>query len=102
MRFPGRRKHKHYFPVNARDPLFQHAGLSLPKAKTHVVGIDQTLVDIDARIPEELGGWWLLVRASKDKAGDGAAVIVRDRAQMVRDVLRSLGQPLATTDVVAA
>lgn len=54
MRFPGRRKHKHYFPVHARDPLFEHAGIDLPRAKTHVVGIDQTLVDIDARIPEEL------------------------------------------------
>lgn len=54
MRFPGRRKHKHYFPVHARDPLFAHAGIEPPKAKTHVVGIDQTLVDIDARVPEEL------------------------------------------------
>ena len=54
MRFPGRRKHKHYFPVHARDPLFHHAGIEPPKAKTHVVGIDQTLVDIDARVPEEL------------------------------------------------
>lgn len=54
MRFPGRRKHKHYFPVHARDPLFQHAGVDGPPARTHVVGVDQTLVDIDARVPEEL------------------------------------------------
>lgn len=26
----------------------------MPRTKTHVVGVDQTLVDIDARIPEEL------------------------------------------------
>ncbi len=54
MRFPGRRKHKHYFPVHARDPLFQHAGIDAPRAKTHLVGIDQTLVDIDARVPDDL------------------------------------------------
>jgi len=52
VRFPGRRKHKHYFPVHARDPLFQH--VDGPPARTHVVGVDQTLVDIDARVPEEL------------------------------------------------
>ncbi|MBM4359081.1 MAG: inosine/guanosine kinase [Deltaproteobacteria bacterium] len=54
MRFPGRRKHKHYFPVHQRDPLFRHAGLDRPTTKTHVVGLDQTLVDIDARVPESL------------------------------------------------
>ena len=30
---------------------------------------------LDARIPDELGGWWLVVRAGKSAAGDGAAVI---------------------------
>ncbi len=54
MRFPGRRKHKHYFPVQARDPLFLYAGIAAPASRTHVVGIDQTLVDIDARVPESL------------------------------------------------
>lgn len=54
MRFPGRRKHKHYFPVHERDPLLHHAGVDAPDAKVHVVGIDQTLVDIDARVPDEL------------------------------------------------
>jgi inosine kinase len=54
VRFPGRRKHKHYFPVHARDPLFLYAGLDRAVAKTHVVGIDQTLVDIDARVPDAL------------------------------------------------
>jgi inosine kinase len=54
VRFPGRRKHKHYFPVHARDPLLAHAGVEGPRARTHVVGIDQTLVDIDARVPDEL------------------------------------------------
>ena len=54
MRFPGRRKHKHYFPIQARDPLFLYAGITAQSAKTHVVGVDQTLVDIDARVPDAL------------------------------------------------
>jgi inosine kinase len=54
VRFPGRRKHKHYFPVNAVDPLVQRATPEEAGAKTHAVGVDQTLVDIDARVPEAL------------------------------------------------
>mgnify|MGYP001225654124 FL=1 len=74
MRFPGRRKHKHYFPVHARDPLFAHAGIEPPKAKTHVVGVDQTLVDIDARVPEELLARYALPKgASTIIPGDRAA-----------------------------
>ncbi len=30
---------------------------------------------LDARIPDELGGWWLLVRASKKSPGDGDRII---------------------------
>ena len=56
MRFPGRRKHTHYFPVNARDPLLHHGVPVDGSLKTHVVGIDQTLVDIDARVDDELLG----------------------------------------------
>ncbi len=54
MRFPGRRRHKHYFPVHARDPHLHHAAAEHPRIKGNVVGIDQTLVDIDARVPDEL------------------------------------------------
>lgn len=64
MRFPGRRKHKHYFPVHARDPLLQHAGVEPPRARTHVVGVDQTLVDIDARVPDELLARYALPRGA--------------------------------------
>ena len=80
MRFPGRRKHKHYFPVRERDPLLQHAGVDGPEAKVHVVGIDQTLVDIDARVPEEL-----LARYSLPKGG--SSVIGSDRAAQLYDEL---------------
>lgn len=80
MRFPGRRKHKHYFPVHARDPLLAHAGLEGPPARTHVVGIDQTLVDIDARVPDELLARYQLPRGA-------STVIASDRALALYDEL---------------
>lgn len=83
MRFPGRRKHKHYFPVHERDPLFHHAGVSGvdgPQSKVHVVGVDQTLVDIDARVSEEL-----LARYDLPK-GD-STVIPAERAARLYDEL---------------
>jgi len=52
MKFPGKRKSKHYFPVNARDPLL----ISTPiEADTTgwLVGIDQTMVDIEAKVDDE-------------------------------------------------
>jgi inosine kinase len=51
MKFPGKRKSKHYFPVNARDPLLQQIQ---PENETSawVVGIDQTLVDIEAKVDD--------------------------------------------------
>lgn len=74
MRFPGRRKHKHYFPVHERDPLTAHAGNPTPETKLHVVGIDQTLVDIDARVPDELLAKYALPKgASSIIANDAAA-----------------------------
>ncbi len=80
MRFPGRRKHKHYFPVNQRDPLLDYAGVDAPKVKINVVGIDQTLVDIDARVPEEL-----LARYELPKGG--STVIPNDQALRLYDEL---------------
>lgn len=52
MKFPGQRKSKHYFPVNSRDPLVSKSHPSASK-QTHVVGIDQTLVDIEAKVSDE-------------------------------------------------
>lgn len=82
MRFPGRRKHKHYFPVHARDPLLHHTGLEDRRANTHVVGVDQTLVDIDARVPEELLARYGLPR--------GASTVIDDaRAERLYEELHS-------------
>jgi len=54
MKFPGQRKSKHYFPVHARDPLVSQAQESKKMARTHIIGIDQTLVDIEAKVTTDV------------------------------------------------
>jgi len=50
MKFPGQRKSKHYFPTHARDPLVNQVQ-STPKFKRPVIiGVGQTIVDIEARV----------------------------------------------------
>jgi inosine kinase len=83
MRFPGRRRHKHYFPVHARDPLLVHAGLAASAARTHVVGVDQTLVDIDARVPHELLARYGLPKGSSSLLASDAAAGLYD--ELLRD-----------------
>lgn len=53
MKFPGKRKSRHYFPVNSRDPLLQLTQPELESSTPWVVGIDQTLVDIEARVDDD-------------------------------------------------
>lgn len=58
MKFPGKRKSKHYFPVSARDPLLRDSMLQQLQPDTevnasYVVGIDQTLVDIEACVDDD-------------------------------------------------
>ncbi|WLS77962.1 inosine/guanosine kinase [Erwinia pyri] len=52
MKFPGKRKSKHYFPVSARDPLLQQAQPEQEVTGSWIVGIDQTLVDIEAKVDD--------------------------------------------------
>ena len=53
MKFPGQRKSKHYFPVDRRDPLIPQNPQLTELGKAYVVGIDQTLVDIEAHVDED-------------------------------------------------
>jgi inosine kinase len=78
VRFPGRRKHKHYFPVNARDPLVAPKSPDEAKSKTHVVGVDQTLVDIDARVPESLLTRYELAKGASTVIPDERALRLYD------------------------
>lgn len=57
MKFPGKRKRKHYFPPDSRKrlsggvlPSPEHAPL---QRQFYIVGIDQPLVDIEVRVTEE-------------------------------------------------
>lgn len=52
MRFPGKRKSKHYFPVSEQTSA--SFSQDLPDAGVYVVGMDQLLVDIEARVDEEV------------------------------------------------
>ncbi|WP_313687463.1 inosine/guanosine kinase [Pantoea sp.] len=52
MKFPGKRKSKHYFPVSERDPLLQ-VSQQVQEEGSWVVGIDQTLVDIEAKVDDD-------------------------------------------------
>ena len=53
MKFPGQRKSKHYFPVSARDPLLHVTQPENNAASNWIVGIDQILVDIEAKVDDE-------------------------------------------------
>lgn len=54
MKFPGQRKSKHYFPVKNRDPLLAQLIQQPRPTGTWICGIDQTLVDIEAKVEDEL------------------------------------------------
>ncbi|QIR14872.1 inosine/guanosine kinase [Shewanella aestuarii] len=54
MKFPGQRKSKHYFPVSNRDPLLAQLTQQPQAVSTYICGVDQTLVDIEAKVAEEL------------------------------------------------
>ena len=54
MRFPGRRKQRHYFPVENKDPLTNKLSKSVDLKHPYVVGMDQTIVDIEAHVPDAL------------------------------------------------
>ncbi|GLP96899.1 inosine/guanosine kinase [Paraferrimonas sedimenticola] len=54
MKFPGQRKSKHYFPVKSNDPVNLGLAQHKEQRRTHICGVEQTLVDIEARVSDEL------------------------------------------------
>lgn len=52
MKFPGRRRHKHYFPVKDKDPLTNQINSQSRLKHNYIVGIDQILVDIEAKVDQ--------------------------------------------------
>ncbi|PMM47877.1 inosine/guanosine kinase [Vibrio breoganii] len=53
MKFPGQRKSKHYFPTHSRDPLVNQIRQTPKLSRPTVVGVGQTIVDIEARVDDE-------------------------------------------------
>ena len=53
MKFPGQRKSKHYFPVNAGN-RFNRESLTFGHVNTYVTGLDQSLVDIIAHVDDSV------------------------------------------------
>jgi inosine kinase len=53
MKFPGRRQHRHYFPVDNKNPLTNQVNPSSALVQNYIVGIEQILVDIEAKVDQE-------------------------------------------------
>ncbi len=52
MKFPGKRKTKHYFPVSEAGRIAFDLDF-LERSAVYIVGIDQLIVDIEGRVSEE-------------------------------------------------
>ncbi|CAM3150512.1 inosine/guanosine kinase [Vibrio rarus] len=82
MKFPGQRKSKHYFPVNTLDPLVPKTRPESGSNSTYVVGIDQTLVDIEAKVSDDF--------IAKFNLSKGHSLVVDDRtAELLYEELKS-------------
>lgn len=51
MKFPGRRKLKHYFPVSQAKPILPTSEVR-PDKDTYIVGLDETIVDVIANVSD--------------------------------------------------
>lgn len=78
MKFPGQRKSKHYFPVDRRDPLIPQNSQLTELGKAYVVGIDQTLVDIEAHVDEDFLNRYGLSKGHSMLISDEVAELVYD------------------------
>jgi inosine kinase len=50
MKFPGRRQHKHYFPVESKISLSANTHSDAKLSHNYIVGVEQILVDIEAKV----------------------------------------------------
>ncbi|ADN75409.1 inosine-guanosine kinase [Ferrimonas balearica DSM 9799] len=81
MKFPGQRKSKHYFPVESRDPLTNELNPVIQPRHTHITGIDQTLVDIEAHVDEEFIARHGLKKGNSMLIDDAAAHVLYEELQ---------------------
>ena len=52
MKFPGKRKNKHYFPVGDKKRVALNEDL-FDRQDIYIVGIEQLLVDVEVRVEED-------------------------------------------------
>lgn len=69
MKFPGRRKTKHYFPVSSESRIPLDWDLTAPD-ELYIVGIDQLIVDVEAEVDDSV-----LAKAGLNK---GESVVLPD------------------------
>jgi inosine kinase len=88
MKFPGKRKTKHYFPVSeeTRTPLERNL---VERGRVYVTGIDQLIVDIEAHVDESYLERYGLIKGESQIA-DGT--IVEDIYQELRDQGKIVGE----------
>ena len=84
MKFPGKRKTKHYFPVTESgripfDPDFSERG------SVYIVGLDQLIVDIEANVSFEF--------LDKYKIAKGESIVLDDK--IVEEIYRELKEQKA-------
>lgn len=53
MKFPGQRKSKHYFPTSKKDLSVSQAQSAPKLYRPTIVGVGQTIVDIEARVDDD-------------------------------------------------
>lgn len=70
MKFPGRRKHKHYFPIQEKNLLDEKNEQIQLLQSCHIVGIDQVLVDIEAKVEDSFLDKYGLQRAMSQIISD--------------------------------
>jgi len=71
MKFPGQRKIKHYFPVANRKKMGE--AIKTPSIESHICGIDQTLVDIEAPVDDKFLQKFDLIKGTSCLVNDAQA-----------------------------
>lgn len=98
MKFPGRRKTKHYFPVQEKDPLVAPANAHVAIENSHIVGIAQVMVDIEATVSREFIESFGLTPGSSELLDDEQAEqLAKALSELPNDVRCFAGGTIANT-----
>ena len=114
MKFPGRRKSKHYFPVSDRGRVsFEGVGVGAGDIivggagkQVYIVGIDQLLVDIEARVEESLLAEFGLIKGQSmlidDETEDRVYALLKERGLILGEFAGgTVGNTLHNYSVIA-